>query len=172
VQYTRLTREGNVAKEYANDSVVVSWDAQRCIHTGICTAGLPEVFDVTRRPWIQLEGADADSVLALVRRCPTGALRARRAGEETEPSDPAPVTIRAVRNGPLYIEGPVRVLGPDGATVTQEDRLALCRCGGTRRPPFCDNSHRTIGYRSAESPDTDVTAASPAEICEPQEFDG
>ena len=159
-----------MVKEYANESVVVTWDAQRCIHTGICTAGLPAVFDVARRPWIQLDGADADAVLQLVRRCPTGALRARRVDAGPEPPPADAVTIRAMRNGPLYVEGPVRVVGPDGATVTAEDRLALCRCGATRRPPFCDNSHRAIGYRSPEPVQDPETAASPAEICPPQDY--
>ena len=159
-----------MAREYANESIVVTWDAQRCIHTGICTAGLPSVFDVTRRPWIQLEGADAAAVQALVRRCPTGALRSRLVDGEPETATTEAVTIRPMRNGPLYIEGPVRVLGPDGATIAEEDRLALCRCGATRRPPFCDNAHREVGYRSAEPAADGATAASPAEICERQDY--
>ena len=160
-----------MAKEYANDSIVVTWNAQRCIHTGICTAGLPAVFDVAKRPWIQLEGADADAVAAVVHRCPTGALRARRVGEGLPPPDDDAVTIRAMRNGPLYVEGPVRLVGPDGSVVAQEDRLALCRCGGTRRPPFCDNAHREIGYRSPEPLPDPSTAASPEQICQPQTYD-
>jgi uncharacterized Fe-S cluster protein YjdI/CDGSH-type Zn-finger protein len=173
VQYGEArTREVHVVKEYANDAVVVTWNAERCIHTGICTAGLPTVFDVARRPWIQLEGADADAVLALVRRCPTGALRARRFDEDAAEPATADVTIRSMRNGPLYVEGPVRVVSPDGETITTEDRVALCRCGGTRRPPFCDNAHREIGYRSPEPLAGDATAASPAEICRPQDFGG
>jgi uncharacterized Fe-S cluster protein YjdI/CDGSH-type Zn-finger protein len=161
-----------MAKEYANEAIVVTWDAQRCIHTGICTAGLPQVFDVTQRPWIKLDGADTDAVAALVRRCPTGALRARRVGEEPPVVGDDAVTIRPMRNGPLYIEGPVRVVAADGSLVAAEDRLALCRCGATARPPFCDNSHREVGYRSAEPLTEASTAASPAEICPPQEFDG
>ena len=160
-----------MVKEYANESIVVTWNAQRCIHTGICTAGLPSVFDVTKRPWIQLEGADAAEVQALVRRCPTGALRSRPVAGEPEAAPAEPVTIRPMRNGPLYIEGPVRVIGPDGATIAAEDRLALCRCGATRRPPFCDNAHREVGYRSPEPLADDTTAVTPAQICQRQEFD-
>ena len=161
-----------MVKEYANEAIVVTWDAQRCIHTGICTAGLPTVFDVARRPWIHLEGADADAVAQLVRRCPTGALRSRRVDEAPAPPPDDAVTIRTMRNGPLFIEGPVRVVGPDGVTITAEDRLALCRCGATRRPPFCDNSHREVGYRSPEPRDVRATAESPAEICRQQDFSG
>lgn len=158
-----------MVKEYANEAIVVTWDAQRCIHTGICTAGLPAVFNAAKRPWIQLNGADAETVAALVRRCPTGALRARRVDEPAAAPPEVAVTVRAVRDGPLYVEGPVRIVGADGATVAEEDRLALCRCGATRRAPFCDNSHRVVGYRSPEPvAEAEPAAASPADICEPQ----
>jgi uncharacterized Fe-S cluster protein YjdI/CDGSH-type Zn-finger protein len=161
-----------VGKEYANDEIVVEWNPQRCIHTGRCTAGLPEVFNVAERPWIQLEGARPDAVADVVARCPTGALRYRRLDTgEQGPPDVTPVTVRTVRNGPLYIAGRVAVVGPDGATITEETRLALCRCGGTRNAPFCDNSHRRLGFESSD-PVADPSrgsAASPAEICEPQD---
>jgi uncharacterized Fe-S cluster protein YjdI/CDGSH-type Zn-finger protein len=160
-----------VVKEYANDAIVVTWDATRCIHTARCTAGLPEVFDARRRPWIQLGGADPAAVAEVVGRCPTGALRARRLDVVEEPQTAGPVTVQAGRDGPLYIQGPVTVVGPDGQTITREDRLALCRCGGTANPPFCDNTHRGIGYRSGE-PTMDPArraAASPEEVCPPQD---
>lgn len=160
-----------MVKEYANASIVVTWNAQRCIHTGICTAGLPAVFDVQQRPWIQLDGADADAVEALVRQCPTGALRSRRVDGAPEPDESQDVTITAMRNGPLYVKGPVRLVAADGATVATEDRLALCRCGATRRPPFCDNAHREVGYRSPEPVVTGRAVENPEQICSPQDYD-
>lgn len=67
-------------KDYANDRIVVHWDAGRCVHTGIWTRGLPGVFDVTKRPWISVGGAAADEIAAPVAKCPTGgaALRPSR----------------------------------------------------------------------------------------------
>ncbi|WP_307249178.1 (4Fe-4S)-binding protein [Catenuloplanes indicus] len=38
----------------------------------------PEVFDVTARPWITPDNADAAAVAAVVDRCPSGALRYTR----------------------------------------------------------------------------------------------
>ena len=159
------------AKDYSNDSIVVHWDAGRCIHTAICTRTLPQVFDVARRPWIAIDGADADAdeIAAAVSRCPTGALRYDRL--DSGPAEPVPdeTTIVPIRNGPLYITGRLRVATPDGTVLAEETRLALCRCGASGNPPFCDNSHRAVGFRSAEPPAVAVSPAeNPAEICEPQ----
>ena len=158
-------------KDYANEQIVVHWDAGRCIHTGICTRTLPTVFDVSRRPWIAIDGAEPDAIADAVRRCPTGALRYQRLDtSEPEPA-PEPTTIVPMRNGPLYVTGRLRVQAQDGTVVTEETRLALCRCGASANPPFCDNSHRAAGFRSADPPAIAVSPAdSPADICEPQEF--
>nr|WP_202416209.1 CDGSH iron-sulfur domain-containing protein [Pseudonocardia sp. SID8383] len=42
------------------------------------------------------------------------------------------------------VTGPVEVELPDGTRVTSRRPVtALCTCRRTRRPPFCDTSHRT-----------------------------
>lgn len=129
-------------KIYRGEGISVIWDATRCIHVGTCTHVLPEVFDTAARPWVNVEGAPAEEVAEAVRRCPTGALRYESAGElpEEEPEDPTVVEVRP--NGPLYIRGRVRVQAPGGKLITEESRVALCRCGRSENPPFCDNSHR------------------------------
>ena len=50
-------------------------------------------------------------------------------------------------NGPLFVRGAVRVVDAAGQVITEETRLALCRCGASRNRPFCDNTHREIGFR-------------------------
>ncbi len=61
-------------KRYTRDGVTVIWQPALCVHSGICARGLPLVFDPRRRPWIQLEHSDPDTVIAQVERCPSGAL--------------------------------------------------------------------------------------------------
>ena len=58
------------------------------------------------------------------------------------------VTVRLRRNGPLLIEGDdVRVVDWDGVERRPERLpIALCRCGGSATKPFCDGSHRRIGF--------------------------
>lgn len=64
-----------------------------------------------------------------------------------------------VPGGPVLVEGPVEVELPDG-TLVRCDRpvVALCTCRRTRRPPFCDTSHRPR-VRPAGGADTDQDPA-------------
>ena len=160
------------SRDYRNASIVVHWDAVRCIHTAMCTRALPDVFDVTKRPWITVDAADADAIAEVVERCPTGALRYDLLDDAPGEARPSTTTVVPMRNGPLYIRGPIRVERPDGTVIAEETRVALCRCGATGNAPFCDNSHRGVGFRSTEPPQAEPhsPALSPQEICEPQTF--
>lgn len=64
----------NIRKEYSNGEITVVWQAGLCIHSGVCARGLGEVFRPKERPWIQLEHATSEAIVATVRRCPSGAL--------------------------------------------------------------------------------------------------
>jgi CDGSH-type Zn-finger protein len=49
-------------------------------------------------------------------------------------------------NGPLYIEGPFELYRDDGGPPIHHHDAALCRCGGSGDKPFCDGTHRSIGF--------------------------
>jgi uncharacterized Fe-S cluster protein YjdI len=129
---------------YENDDIRVAWDATRCIHAATCLRVLPEVFDVHARPWIDLSGAPAERVAGAVRMCPTGALRYESRGALPDEQPDEPTTIELRPGGPLYVRGRIRLIGPSGKTITEEARVALCRCGASRNKPFCDNTHRLL----------------------------
>ncbi|WGX99276.1 CDGSH iron-sulfur domain-containing protein [Nocardioides sp. L-11A] len=65
-----------------------------------------------------------------------------------------PVTVKAVQDGPLQIKGSFRLLDPTGAEYDLEGQrvVLLCRCGRSADQPFCDSSHRTTDFRSADRP--------------------
>jgi uncharacterized Fe-S cluster protein YjdI len=77
----------------------------RCIHTGRCLRGLPEVFDLNRRPWVDVEAAIPDEVAAVIRSCPTVALRYRPGPERSDEEPDTPTTIEARPNRPLFVRG-------------------------------------------------------------------
>jgi uncharacterized Fe-S cluster protein YjdI/CDGSH-type Zn-finger protein len=136
-----------VTREYATDRIAVLWNADRCIHSANCVRSLPRVFDPRRRPWVDVEAAEADEIATAVLRCPTGALHfVRRDGGAQEAPD-APTSLTPIRNGPLYVRGDVEVRGLDGTPLRRDTRVSLCRCGLAREVPFCDNTCRTVGWR-------------------------
>ena len=128
------------SRQYQADGITVEYELSRCIHAAECVHGLPQVFDPKARPWIQPGNAAIDKVAEVVRRCPTGALRYRRTdgGEDEQPAREN--TVRLAPDGPLYLEGRLRVELADGEVI-EEPRIALCRCGDSKHKPFCDNTH-------------------------------
>lgn len=63
--------------------------------------------------------------------------------------DDAPVTVVACTNGPLLIRGDFELLGGDGVELPRTRRtVALCRCGASALKPYCDGSHKLMGFRS------------------------
>jgi uncharacterized Fe-S cluster protein YjdI len=143
---TEARSRPGVQRTYENDAIAVDWEPRLCIHMRACIAALPEVFVPDARPWVRLEGADADRVAEAVRSCPTGALHYRRldGGPQEEPEDELQVVPRP--NGPLFLRGRVRIESADGELIREDTRVALCRCGGSQNKPFCDGTHRTNGF--------------------------
>jgi uncharacterized Fe-S cluster protein YjdI len=135
-------------REYATDGITVVWNATRCIHSAECIKGLPRVFDVRRRPWIDPTAAQPGDVAEVIRRCPTGALT-YRPGPGMPPEEPAdPTPVQVLRDGPLVVRGRIEVRDARGAVLAVEPRVALCRCGESGNKPFCDNSHVRVGFRA------------------------
>jgi uncharacterized Fe-S cluster protein YjdI len=61
-------------QEYRNDDIIVRFEPKVCIHSGNCVRGLPAVFDVRRRAWVDVNAASAAAIAAQVAQCPSGAL--------------------------------------------------------------------------------------------------
>lgn len=133
---------------YSGEDMEVSFDPDVCIHVGACLAGLPGVFQLHRRPWIQPHLADADAVATVVESCPSGALQYRRLDGGADEDPPSPPQINPLRNGPLLVRGGVEVTHGDGTTEVFP-RVTLCRCGLSNNKPFCDNSHLRSGFTAA-----------------------
>ena len=59
---------------------------------------------------------------------------------------PAIITLK--RNGSIRIEGDFVLLDYEGNPFDLNGRthVSLCRCGLSQDKPFCDHTHKTIGY--------------------------
>ncbi len=59
-----------------------------------------------------------------------------------------PVDISPEKNGPLVVTGNLEICSGTGRTIDRVGRARLCRCGGSRTKPFCDNTHLKIGFQA------------------------
>lgn len=56
------------------------------------------------------------------------------------------VTITALENGPLEVDGACCVKNAAGEVLKEGDKVYLCRCGHSAKKPFCDGSHKREGF--------------------------
>lgn len=70
----------------------------------------------------------------------------------------ADVTITCRANGPYRIEGDFKLLAADGSEIPVPPGklpgvVSLCRCGHSATKPFCDGTHKRVGFAdSAPAP--------------------
>jgi CDGSH-type Zn-finger protein len=58
------------------------------------------------------------------------------------------VIIQVRENGPYKITGPITVVDAEGRefVLPEGSAVALCRCGHSENKPFCDASHKRVGF--------------------------
>jgi CDGSH-type Zn-finger protein len=60
-----------------------------------------------------------------------------------------PVVVEPLTNGPLKITGALEVTSGTGRSVARVKSAFFCRCGQSANKPFCDGSHKRVGFESA-----------------------
>lgn len=144
-------------RTYHNDELKVFWDSEKCTHSAVCTSGLPEVFNVMKSPWVNINGAEAKDIMRIIDACPSGALSYRVVDSPAwQSEDSAPVTIVVSDGGPYVIKGNCRLVTSEGKEIASGDKLCLCRCGQSRKMPFCDGTHKRVGFEDPGVPEGDV----------------
>lgn len=59
---------------YRRAELAIEWRPELCTHCQACITGLPQVFDMQARPWVNINGAPADEIRRQVELCPSEAL--------------------------------------------------------------------------------------------------
>lgn len=54
--------------------------------------------------------------------------------------------IKLMKNGPAILEGTYTMESETFDPQTSDKEIALCRCGGSATKPFCDGTHKKIGF--------------------------
>ena len=56
--------------------------------------------------------------------------------------------INVFDDGPLGVEELEELINSNGDELEVKKRIALCRCGASQTKPFCDGTHKKIGFSS------------------------
>jgi CDGSH-type Zn-finger protein/uncharacterized Fe-S cluster protein YjdI len=150
---------------YEGGAIAVVNRSGRCIHSRHCVLDRPEVFVPNAEgPWIRPDAASPEEVIAIVERCPSGALGYVRRDGGVGERPPGVNTVRLMQDGPLAFHGELSVAGDESSP-----RATLCRCGQSKSKPYCDNSHIEAKFSATAEPPTQVseplaTRAGPLEI--------
>ncbi len=129
---------------YPGAAIDVRYDRRLCIHAAECGRGASEVFDAKKDRWIDPDQATVEQVIAVVERCPTGALTYVRKDGGERGAPPGANTVTISPDGPVYLSG--RVDMGDGE---HQARVALCRCGQSKNKPYCDRAHAKAGFHDS-----------------------
>lgn len=130
------------AKTLGGTDVAIRDDRGICTHASFCANRITNVWKAAKT--IDADPELREQIVAMVSRCPSGALTSTVDGVETEPE--LPVQIAAQKDGPLLVTGRIRVQRSDGAPFEIRNRVALCRCGNSSNKPLCDGTHKEIGF--------------------------
>ncbi|MCJ7446035.1 MAG: CDGSH iron-sulfur domain-containing protein [Methanotrichaceae archaeon] len=57
--------------------------------------------------------------------------------------------IRVTKDGPLIVLGSCALLDQDGQKLERCGTFALCRCGRSKNKPYCDGTHKVIGFEDS-----------------------
>jgi len=129
------------SRELGGTGITVRDDRSICVHAGFCGTRITNI-------WKQVpETGDSTvrvQVIAMVEKCPSGALTFRFDGDDVEPL--LAQAIAVTDDGPLWVTGNVTVTSADGGALETRNRVTLCRCGASANKPLCDGSHKTVGF--------------------------
>ena len=129
------------AKSYGGEGIDVIDDRPICVHAGFCGNQVTNVWKMAAKTGDTQIRAQA---MAMIERCPSGALTYDVEGETIEPD--LPVEVAVIPDGPLWVTGGIEVTGADGTPLERRNRVTLCRCGQSSAKPLCDGSHKEAGF--------------------------
>lgn len=150
-----IRKKETPAKEYTNGEVTVFWKPKLCIHSANCLLGLPEVFDNSKKPWIDIHGATTEDIIKTVNTCPTRALTFLKNEPDEKPAEEQTMErtgkagrIQIQKDGPALISGDFVLVDENKKPIPVTTKIiSICRCGASKKKPFCDGTHRTIGFK-------------------------
>jgi CDGSH-type Zn-finger protein len=135
---------------FPGEGVLLFDDGSLCTQAGFCRNLRTTVWDLVE----EADDPDARSEFAgMVQRCPSGRLAfadAADPGAEVEPALEPSIGVEP--NASYWVRGGIPVVSEDGAPYEVRNRQTLCRCGRSGNKPFCDGTHKGVGFVDPATP--------------------
>ena len=129
------------AKSYGGEGIEIFDDRPTCVHAGFCGNKVTNVWKMAAETGDSRIRAEA---IAMIERCPSGALSYAIDGDVIEPDLPAEISV--IPDGPLWVSGSIEVQRSNAEPLEKRNRVTLCRCGQSENKPLCDGSHKEFGF--------------------------
>jgi uncharacterized Fe-S cluster protein YjdI len=157
-------------RKYTNGEITVYWKPSACVHASYCYRELIEVFDPSRRPWVDMKGASTEKIIEVVNLCPTEALTWKWNDEEKNRNiggdqlnhvsfrrpelmlhdnltiKESYTSVKIMPDGPVVITGSFILEYGGNKKEKKDSMISICRCGSSDNMPFCDGKHRKTGF--------------------------
>lgn len=65
----------NGYRKYSGEDIDIFYNKDVCIYSGNCVRGNADVFNLSRKPWIEPANASAEEEIQVINTCPSGALK-------------------------------------------------------------------------------------------------
>lgn len=136
----------NIKKEYSNEELTVVWKPNLCIHAGECVKALPKVYKPKEKPWITIENATTKELIDQIDKCPSGALTHYTKDDNKVKPETMATNVEVLKNGPLIVHGEIKIKDTEGKETVKSKTTAFCRCGSSKKKPYCDGAHSKVGF--------------------------
>ena len=137
-------------EEIEAKDLTLLYEGKRCIHSRFCVTYGPKAFLANvPGPWIFPDRMPVEDMVEIAHACPSGAIRYRRKDGHADEQAPPVNLLQTRENGPYGVRANILL---DGEAVGY--RVTLCRCGASKNKPFCDQSHKEIGFSATGEPPT------------------
>jgi len=131
------------------EAITLRFDGRRCIHSRHCVLEAPAVFRAnTPGAWIHPEATTVEHCVHVAHNCPSGAITYERHDGGAQEAAPDVNVVRVRENGPYAVHAGIEL------PAAAEFRATLCRCGKSKRKPYCDGSHKAAGFAATGEPAT------------------
>ncbi len=138
------------SEKESGPGVDLTWSESLCACARFCHAG--------EDAWGYMERSDDPEARRRAVQeacdCPSGSLVAwdKKTGKAIEPDLAPGIGLIEIpetgMSGPIRVKGGIPIESADGVAYEVRNRVTLCRCGRSKKKPFCDGSHIEDGFQA------------------------